>query len=118
VLHHWHEAVSSEEVTSKRLIEIATAQVPNSSSSRWPDFREALLNVAGEGGHINSRRLGYWLRSVKGRVVDQMRIEEGKTLHGDNRWRFRFLNSSGGYGGYGGHTLPKDCNFAERTAQT
>jgi hypothetical protein len=92
VLHHWREAVGPAEVTSKELIEIATAQIPNSGSFLWPDFREALLNVAGEGGHINSRRLGYWLRGVKGRVADQMRIEEGASLHGDNRWKLSVLD--------------------------
>ena len=39
-----------------------------------PDFREALRTVAGEGGAINSRRLGKWLGTNQGRIVAECRI--------------------------------------------
>jgi len=85
VHNHWDAAIGGGEVTSKRVIEIAV-QV-GGTGFVWPDFREALLTVAGDGGHINSMRLGRWLGRNKGRVADGMRIEEAEMLRGDNQWR-------------------------------
>jgi hypothetical protein len=94
VLHQWREVIGEGEVTAKRVIEYATEFEPhhgnlnlNPLTMKHPDFREALLVVAGDKGAVNSRKLGYWLRGIRGRVVDRMRIEEGKMLGGDNRWR-------------------------------
>ena len=39
-------------------------------------FRDALLVAAGEGGVIDSRRLGSWLAANKGRIVGGVRIVE------------------------------------------
>lgn len=39
------------------------------------EFRDLLLRQAGDGGAVNSRRLGKWLSRIKGRVVDGHRIE-------------------------------------------
>jgi hypothetical protein len=54
---------------------------------RHPDFREALLRVAGKGGAINGMRLGKWLGANKGRVVDQVSIQSGKLLDGSATWK-------------------------------
>lgn len=35
-----------------------------------PEFRDLLLRQAGDGGAVNSRRLGKWLSRIGGRVVD------------------------------------------------
>lgn len=40
-----------------------------------PEFRDLLLRQAGDGGAVNSRRLGKWLSKIKGRVVGGYRIE-------------------------------------------
>jgi hypothetical protein len=44
-------------------------------SWRHPDLREALLAVAGSSGFIDGRRLGKWLSSHKGRIVNGVRLE-------------------------------------------
>ncbi len=40
-----------------------------------PEFREALLRIAGEGRTVSSKRLGRWLTRIRGRVVDGHRLE-------------------------------------------
>jgi hypothetical protein len=52
----------------------------------FPEFREALLEIAGQGGVISGKRVGNWLRVVKGRIVDGMRIESGLR---EGYWRLR-----------------------------
>jgi hypothetical protein len=97
VLHQWKEVIGEREVSVKRLIESATEQCQFGLDLNYPtmkhsDFRETLLVVAGEKGNINSRRLGNWLRTVRGRVVDRMRIEQAPMLDGNNRWRLITLD--------------------------
>jgi hypothetical protein len=76
VLHHWETAVGLRAVTVQELIEAAIDYpLPaggidlNKRQFLHPEFRESLLVVAGEGGTINSRRLGKWLGSNKGKVA-------------------------------------------------
>jgi hypothetical protein len=97
VLSHWNTVIGQDAVTVKQLIERATesyATVPggidtNKREFMNPNFREALLIVAGEGGAINSRRLGNWLGKNKGKVVDKLRLEPATMQSGDNRWQAR-----------------------------
>jgi hypothetical protein len=51
------------------------------------ELREALLSVAGEGGAINSARLGRWISKCKGRIVDGLKIECGTLSDGYQQWR-------------------------------
>ena len=44
---------------------------------KHPEFRDALLEVAGERGVISNMRLGKWLAKNKGRVVGGLRIDPG-----------------------------------------
>jgi hypothetical protein len=43
-----------------------------------PEFRDSLVSVAGTRGEIDNRKLGNWLRSVEGRIVNGLRIKKGK----------------------------------------
>jgi hypothetical protein len=54
---------------------------------KHPDFREALLMVAGDSGAINSIRLGKWLNSVQHRVVNGMKIMPDGIVRGISQWR-------------------------------
>jgi hypothetical protein len=78
VLHHWHAVLGGDRVTSSTIIHRASVV---------DEFREALLAVAGAGGHINTIRLGKWLTGNKGRIVDGLRIEHGGIVGGTNTWR-------------------------------
>jgi hypothetical protein len=99
VITQWERCIGFEAVTARRIVEVACQQRainlidPNSvnfydhGSGRLnrefmePEFREALLAVAGEVGKINSVRLGHWLRRNQKRLVNNRRIiaSENKT---------------------------------------
>lgn len=50
------------------------------------EFRDLLLRQAGDGGAVNSRRLGKWLSRIKGRVVAGCRIEMKEDGSNGNRF--------------------------------
>ncbi|WP_419900628.1 hypothetical protein [Roseomonas sp. USHLN139] len=56
VVSSWAEAFGADDVTTAQLIE---------RSAQRSDLREALMDVAGAGGTINSRRLGRWLMAQR-----------------------------------------------------
>jgi hypothetical protein len=90
VVSQWREVIGAAEVTVKALIERATACTIDpwgKPSFHHPDFREALLVVAGAGGAVNSERLGKWLRLHKDRVVAGGRIVKSGETHGTTRWQ-------------------------------
>jgi hypothetical protein len=43
----------------------------------FPELREAMLSVASERGMVDTQRLGFWLRSVNGRIINDMRLVQG-----------------------------------------
>ncbi|HWB49978.1 MAG TPA: hypothetical protein VG651_12780 [Stellaceae bacterium] len=85
VLHRWHASLGSDELTVGDVIGRATDR--SQGQFMFSEFREALLDVAGDGGVINSRRLGRWLRRNQGTMADGLRIEEGKFQRGSQYWR-------------------------------
>ena len=94
VIHQWGAIIGTQRTSAKKLIDTATDTGPTRGYSNLnpreflhPDFREALLVVAGDGGVINSRRLGIWLASVKGRIVDGSRIIDDGIVAGIAQWR-------------------------------
>jgi hypothetical protein len=95
VLGYWKIAIGERPVTVKELIDTVTDRyVPscrgvdlNESDFMHPNFREALLVVAGDGGYINSRRLGNWLGKNKGKVAGHLRLVPATMQRGENRWK-------------------------------
>ncbi len=96
IVTQWSLVVGTEEVTVSRLIDVACAKQcgePRQGTSQdsteflHPEFREALLTVAGAQGAINSARLGNWLRGNKDRLVAGHRITRAGTTSGVQRWR-------------------------------
>lgn len=78
-VEQWRTVIGAERVTVAEVIKRATEREQSSHGEQGfsnPDFREALLAVAGAGGAINSRRLGAWLSGVEGRIVDGCRFEQ------------------------------------------
>ena len=118
VLLQWREVVGDVRITVRKVIEKATRQTGsgfdyNKTEFAHPDFREALLTVAGAGGAVNSRRLGRWLSANKNRIVSEQWIEQTGLLEGNMTWAElgRTLNA-GGFGGFGGLVSATLCNFA------
>ncbi len=89
-LNAWRAVIGIERVSVGEVIRRATQSQPNAigrAEFLHPDFREALLTVAGDGGSINSRRLGKWLGRNKDRVVGGMRIVKEPMWEGNVTWR-------------------------------
>jgi hypothetical protein len=91
VIEQWQTVLGGARVSVKEVIDAATEQRQNGFMGRpefvQPEFREALLVVAGDGGAINSRRLGKWLAGHQNRIVDGMKIVSDGVVRGIARWR-------------------------------
>jgi hypothetical protein len=99
VAHQWASAIGERRVSVAEVIQIATKFNPESDSDRKrfanDAFREALLVIAGNGGAIDSGRLGTWLGRNKDRIVDGKKIIRDGILTGNNQWRLVRVPASG-----------------------
>lgn len=81
VVTGWAAVIGGREATVREVLEVATSRAESvmgePSDFQYPDFREALLAVAGFKGSIDGTRLGNWLRARAGRIVDGRRIQKG-----------------------------------------
>jgi putative DNA primase/helicase len=96
VLEQWNAIVGTKRASAKELIDHAIEFDPKNRGLdvrrfRYPEFREALLAVAGDAGNINSRRLGKWLSTNKDRIVNSLRIIADGTTEGIARYRLQRL---------------------------
>jgi hypothetical protein len=96
VIDQWRTVISSESVTVAQIIKRATETRMNFESSEFmhPDFREALLAVAAQGGAINSKRLGHWLNAHKDRIVSGFFFQQMGTRQGAAVWSLRRTSCS------------------------
>ncbi|MDP4026796.1 bifunctional DNA primase/polymerase [Methylobacterium sp. NEAU 140] len=95
---HWRDHLSlSSGYTTNAIIKTACEKGPGASFDygtqdfRAPEFRDLLLRQAGDGGAVNSRRLGKWLAKISGRVVDGHRIEMKADGSNGNRFTLRLI---------------------------
>ena len=90
-MEQWADIVGPTNVTVADVIKQATERGKPIESDTveftHPDFREALLTVAGNGGAINSRRLGKWLGEVADRIINGRRFENVGGRSGVALWR-------------------------------
>jgi hypothetical protein len=84
LLQAWHETLGSEPVPIKALFEAA-------GQPGHEALRDALLAVCGKNGQLDGKRLGYWLRTWKNRIVSHLLLEPaGEDAHAKARcWRVR-----------------------------
>jgi putative DNA primase/helicase len=91
VLAQWHEVIGPGQTLKVRdIIEQATRSTTDAfgrSIFTAPDFREALLAVAGVGGAVNGQKLGHWLTAHKDRIAGGLRIIQGGESRGSSDWR-------------------------------
>jgi hypothetical protein len=101
VVTQWHAVLGGAAVSVRELIEQTMRQsvAPGADSpaaSRLgfahPDFRDAVLAVAGEDGVVNSRRLGKWLAAHQNRVVQGRCIVRQGLNTGVMQWRLEETN--------------------------
>lgn len=91
VMAQWSGIIGSDRVTTSDLIRIVeeTSDQPNgfpAKKYKHPEFREALLAVAGQGITINGRRLGRWLSDQQGRIINGCRLVSPSTRGGQLVW--------------------------------
>lgn len=86
VTSQWELIFQARAVSVREVIDGATTP-GGSGSNATADLREALLTVAGDGGVINSKRLGKWLAANEGRVVHGKRLQRANISAGIQRWR-------------------------------
>ena len=92
VLEGWREVIGLQPANVRDVIERATEQRPQlygRAEFVHPEFREALLRVAGEGGAINGRRLGKWIGSQQNRIVGGLRLINAGVSAGHARWQLQ-----------------------------
>jgi putative DNA primase/helicase len=95
-----HEKFHHEEFTVKRILRRC-----NSSGT----LRRAIETVAGGSQkEIDSRRLGWWLRRNKDRILGGLRLEAIGKSSGVVRWRM--VEVLGGHRGHGGHSRPSGAS--------
>lgn len=82
VMFAWAKVVGAAKIAAKDLIERASQE---GKSERL--LRDALFQVAGDGGVVNSRRLGGYLASMQDRVVSGRRIVKERGRSGVSLWR-------------------------------
>jgi hypothetical protein len=93
VISQWADVVGYDKrVTTKDLIDYAVEKVENGGpyykqEFTHPELRESLLIVAGDGGSINSRRLGLWLGSNENRLVQGCKVVRDGERGGVGIWK-------------------------------
>ncbi len=95
-LEEWRSVIGTDRVTVREIIERAAAQQTQLFGKAEfvnPEFREALLRVAGDGGAINGTRLGKWLSQHQNRVVAGHRIIAAGTTGNRARWQLDVVNA-------------------------
>lgn len=96
VLEQWREVIGMDRVSVREIIERATEQRPHlygRSEFFHPEFREALLRVAGEGGAINGGRLGKWIGGQQNRIVGGLRLISAGVSAGRARWQLEIAET-------------------------
>lgn len=105
LLNCWHALYGDKPKTVAEVIANATDSFATGEVS--PDNERGLLQallveIAGEHGRINSRRLGRWTERMAGRLCEGLCFERGHRYHGILRWLVR----PGGFVGIGGFATP------------
>jgi hypothetical protein len=87
VFSYWRDhLVLDSPYTTNQIITRACERDPLSEFT-LAEFRDVLLRVAGDGGTINSKRLGKWLSRISGRVVEGHRLTtKTDSSHGNRYW--------------------------------
>ena len=93
VLAQWSKVIGPENVSANDVAQRASQRHQASgydfgkpAAFIHPEFREALLAVAGSGGFIDAVRFGIWLSKNKGRVVHDQKFEPAGIVDGIKKW--------------------------------
>jgi len=96
VFSHWRQHLSlATPHTTNQLIQFACATSSGSYDFKHPEFRDALLRIAGEGYSVSSRRLGKWLSKISGRIVGGLRLSVKVDSSHGNKFTLDLDSTSG-----------------------
>lgn len=90
VMEQWHEVIGGDRVTVRQIIERAIDLRPpmhGRPEFLHPEFREALLAIAGEGGAISGGRLGKWIGANQNRIAAGLKLVSAGLSAGRARWQ-------------------------------
>ena len=96
-LTQWWSVIGGRRVAVRNIIEHAARQCTPTAAKglhpplefAHPDFREALLAVAGDAGAVNSRRLSKWIGANEDRIVGGLKIVRRGMLRGFMTWEMQ-----------------------------
>lgn len=92
LIGHWRAQLDGNcSYTTNSIIQIACEKDLVTNEFRLAEFRDLLLRVAGDGGAVNSRRLGKWLAKITGRIIEGCRL----TMKADSSHGSRFTLAQG-----------------------
>jgi putative DNA primase/helicase len=107
VFSHWREHLDLNiSYMATKIIKTACQKNFANFEFEYPEFRDALLRVAGEGGAVSSRRLGKWLSKISGRIVGGFRLNMRPDSSHGSRYTLEKLGAD-----QEGQTPPDDCPF-------
>lgn len=91
IMVQWNKVVGGEKVSANDVAQRASERAganfgDQKGAFHNPEFREALLNVAGQGGFIDAGKLGTFLGRNKGRVIGGMHFEPAGLIEGIKKW--------------------------------
>jgi hypothetical protein len=102
VVTQWCAVLGDRSVTTRTVIEEAcgfrldpTPSNPNHINYFHQEFRNALLDVAGDRGRVSSERLGKWIGANKHKVVDKHRLAPDTPSRGNARWKLELRQTDG-----------------------
>ena len=78
----WREQFGAKPMTARDVVKAASDRALMQEHA----LRDALVDVAGERGEVNMRRLGRWLAKMAGRIQGGFKIERGNLRDGMQRW--------------------------------
>ena len=113
LLSCWHALFGDKPKSVAEAITLATDPVVSGRIPADSDrgrLQDVLMEIAGEHGRINSRRLGRWIERMAGRICEGLRIERGGRAHGVSKWQVK--PTVGGFGAEGGFATPYASDFA------
>jgi putative DNA primase/helicase len=93
LMRHWHDAFGDKPEPVRKAIELANARAMTKADDAH-GFQDALLDVAGERGEVNAKRLGHWLKKLAGRIQGGLRIVAGDHARGTATWAVEVVTAS------------------------
>lgn len=83
VMDMWSEAFGAAQTTVRDAVQVGAARALAGDHR----LQDAFLDVAGERGEINLRKLGRWLGKMDGRIQGGRRIVRGGIANGNQTWK-------------------------------